>query len=221
MTDEARLTRIAAALALERASPLRIEHTVQVTSFGGVGSTAFSNHLVAHGVDLPQTPGEFPFKHQRIPPSIDEVPDGFRAIYLFGDPRNAVLSILQRGLGAGHYRALNRTAPTARELAALRNVDAFISDGRDHFKIADHATRWMEHELAFPILSVRYEALSDPEVWREVERFVGTPIGSFELRPRTSDWTALPSVQREGFEALYGELAEKLARCPDVLTVLT
>ena len=56
---------------LERSNELAVvRHTVQVTSFGGSGTTALADHLLAAGVDLPATPGYFPFKHQRIPPRV-------------------------------------------------------------------------------------------------------------------------------------------------------
>src|ERR1700748_263720 len=47
------------------ASPaaMTIRHTVQITSFGGSGTTALCNFLAEAGVDVPLTPGQFPFKH--------------------------------------------------------------------------------------------------------------------------------------------------------------
>ena len=81
-----------------------VHHRVQVTSFGGSGTTALADHLLAAGVDLPKTPGFFPFKHQRVPPPGSAVPTGFRVVYPFGDPRNAVC----RCSGAG-----SRVATTA------------------------------------------------------------------------------------------------------------
>src|SRR5258706_3632790 len=103
----------------------RVRHTVQMTSFGGSGSTAFSAHLAAAGVDLPKTPGEFPFKHQRIPPAVGDVPDSFRVIYLISDPRNAMLSIFRRGFVVGHYRGLLLEAPTPKIEKRLASLDAF------------------------------------------------------------------------------------------------
>src|SRR5918996_628142 len=69
----------------------RIRHTIQVTSFGGCGTTALYDHVAAAGLDVPKTFGQFPSKHQRIPPDPEQVPANFRVVYICGDPRNAVL----------------------------------------------------------------------------------------------------------------------------------
>jgi len=69
---------------LARAPELaEVHHRVQITSFGGSGTTALHEHLLDAGVDVPTTPGAFPFKHQRVPPASGSVPAGFRVLYPF------------------------------------------------------------------------------------------------------------------------------------------
>ena len=53
------------------------------------------------GLEIPKSPGQFPFKHYRTPPSRAEVLPGFRAIYVFGDPRDCVASLFRRDLQPG------------------------------------------------------------------------------------------------------------------------
>ena len=136
---------------LERTSdPYRITHTVQVTSFGGSGTTALCNHLLAAGVDLQPGPAQWPFKHRRQPPRADEVPDGFRVVYLIGEPRDAVLSIFRRGLQIGHYRSLHGYKPDAEVGRRLQSLETFLAAGIDDFELADHLERWMTHPDGLP-----------------------------------------------------------------------
>ena len=169
----------------------RVLHTVQVTSFGGSGSTALSAHLVAAGVDIPKTPGEFPFKHQRFPPAAADVPEGFRVLYPFADPRNAMLSIFRRSYGIGHYRGLHLRSPDAAAAARLASLDAFLAGGIDDFELEDHVERWLTPR-EYPVMFVRYESL--PRVWSTVREFVGIdrPVPCLEMHERASEWKSLP-----------------------------
>jgi hypothetical protein len=193
----------------------RIAHTVQVTSFGGSGSTALSEHLVAAGADLPKTPGEFPFKHQRFPPDAADVPAGFRVLYPFADPRNAMLSIFRRSYGLGHYRGLHLRSPAPDAAARLASLEAFLDGGVDDFGLVDHVDRWLEPR-GYAVMFVRFESL--PKVWPTVRDFVGIPLSAscLEMRARTSAWESLPRGQRRRLNQIYGRLAERLDALGDV-----
>jgi len=193
----------------------RINHTVQVTSFGGSGSTAVSEHLMAAGADLPKTPGEFPFKHQRVPPDRSEVPAGFRVLYPFTDPRNAMLSIFRRSYGLGHYRGLHMQSPPADAAERLASLDAFIEGGVDDFGLVDHVDRWLEPR-GYPVMFVRFESL--PKVWPAVRDFIGLAesVPCLELRSRSSAWESLPRGPRRRLDKIYGRLARRLDALGDV-----
>jgi hypothetical protein len=193
----------------------RVVHTVQITSFGGSGSTALSAHLAAAGVDIPKTPGEYPFKHQRFPPAAADVPAGFRVLYPYADPRNAMLSIFRRSYGIGHYRGLHLRSPDAAAAARLASVDAFLAGGVDDFELEDHVERWLApHD--YPVMFVRYERL--PRVWPTVRDFVGlsATVPCLEMRERASEWKSLPRAQRRRLNEIYGKLAHRLDALPDV-----
>src|SRR5690606_9327806 len=125
--------------------PYRIDHTVQVTSFGGSGTTALCGYLLARGVDLQKGPAQWPFKHRRFPPSADEVPDGFRVVYIVSDPRDAIVSIFRRDYQLGHYAALREEQPDDEAARRLASLDAFLDAGHDEFRLADHFARWRAH----------------------------------------------------------------------------
>jgi hypothetical protein len=120
---------------------MAIHHSVQVTSFGGSATTALYDHLAEAGVDVPRTPGQFPFKHQPVPPSPAEVPPGFRVIYLCGDPRDAVALVFRRGFQGGHYPGMRLAAPPAKAEARLTSLRQFAQIGIDDFQIETHLER--------------------------------------------------------------------------------
>ena len=194
----------------------RIDHTVQVTSFGGAGTTALCDHLLSLGVDLQKGPAQWPFKHRRTPPSTTEVPEGFRVVYLVGDPRDAVLSIFRRDYQLGHYAAMHEREPSPETRRNLASLDAFLDAGRDEFELADHLARWRAHDPGYPVMFVRYEHLA--HVWPEVAGFVGLPSSrpALATRKRRSDWRALPPERRRQLDLLYGELVRVIDGLPPV-----
>jgi hypothetical protein len=197
----------------------RITHTVQVTSFGGSGTTALCAHLLAAGVDLQPGPGQWPFKHRRQPPRRDEVPEGFRVVYLLGDPRDAVLSIFRRKFQFGHYGALHGREPDPDVAARLETIEAFAAAGVDDFALLDHVDGWMHHPEGYPVLFVRYDRLRD--AWEEMNVFVGLAPDHPYLPPRTrsSDRRVIPSPLKEQLDAMYGELARRIEALPPALLV--
>lgn len=197
----------------------RITHTVQVTSFGGSGTTALCAHLLAAGVDLQPGPGQWPFKHRRQPPRRDEVPEGFRVVYLVGDPRDAVLSIFRRNFQFGHYGALHGQVPGPEPKTRLESLETFAAAGIDDFALSDHVDGWMHHPAGYPVLFVRYDRLRD--AWEEMNVFVGLAPDHPFLPPRTraSDRRAVPSALKEQLDAMYGELARRLDSLPPALLV--
>jgi hypothetical protein len=195
----------------------QIRHRVQVTSFGGSGTTALLDHFLEAGVDAPATPGSFPFKHQRVPPANESVPPGFRVVYPYGDPRDAVVSVFRRSFQGGHYRGMRLRKPSPEAEHHLTDLEHFLDGGVDEFEMQDHFDRWFtKGPRAYPVLFVRFEDL--PQVWPTVCDFVGLPASSagLTMRPRASEWSSLPTSQRDAIDAMYGELARRLAALPPV-----
>jgi hypothetical protein len=200
---------------LQRTSdPYRITHTVQVTSFGGSGTTALCEHLLAAGVDLQPGPAQWPFKHRREPPRRDEVPKGFRVIYLVGEPRDAVLSIFRRGLQIGHYRSLNGTDPGPEARARLATLETFLAAGVDDFALADHVDGWLHHPDGYPVMFLRYQGLT--EAWDAVADFAGVARGYPPLptKSRKSNRRAIDPRRQAQLDTLYGDLAARIEAFP-------
>jgi hypothetical protein len=196
-----------------------IHHTIQVTSFGGCGTSALYDHLSAAGVDVPKTPGHAPFRHMRIPPDPKTVPAGFRVIYLYGDPRNSVLSLFRRGHGQleDAYLNLRPEPPPEAARQRLASLEAFLGAQVDELQLEDHLERWLIRERSgYPVLFLRFESL--PGTWPVVRDFVGLPpdYPPLEVRTRRSDWQSLPQPLREQIDRLYGGLARRIDDLPPV-----
>jgi hypothetical protein len=192
------------------------DHRVQITSFGGCGTTALCDHLLQAGVDLPKSPGQWPFKHMAVPPAGKSVHRPFRVVYIYGDPRNAVVSIFRRGLQSGHYRALFMREPPPDVLERLSSLETFVLEGVDDFQLADHFERWWtQHGRDYPVLFLRYETLD--ESWPRVGEFLGLPptVGSLPVTPRRSDWRGLPDPLRDRIDDMYRDLSERLDALPN------
>jgi hypothetical protein len=193
----------------------RIRHTIQITSFGGCGTTALYDHVAAAGLDVPETIGQFPFKHQRIPPDSEQVPASFRVVYICGDPRNAVLSVLRRHGAAWYYRVMRLEDPPPEAMRRLSSLESFLAAGIDDFRIEDHLERWLARKPSgYPVLCVRYETLH--QVWQRVADFIGLPSGypSLPLKRRNSDWRTLPHDARMQLDRMYGPLARRIFALP-------
>ncbi|MDQ1511971.1 MAG: hypothetical protein QOG50_3815 [Actinomycetota bacterium] len=194
-----------------------VRHHVQITSFGGSGTTALYDHLLEAGVDVPATPGSFPFKHQRVPPAPGAVPAGFRVLYPFGDPRNAVVSVFRRGFQGGHYRGMRLRKPTPEVDDRLATLEQFLAAGVDDFEMEDHFDHWYASGARdYPVLFLRFEDL--PATWPAVREFLGLrdDVECLPLRPRAIEWQDLPPIQRARVDEMYGPFARRLAALPSV-----
>ena len=200
----------------EVGDPYRIDHTVQVTSFGGAGTTALVQRFLDAGVDLQRGPAQWPFKHRRKPPTADEVPPGFRVVYVVADPRDAVLSIFRRHLQIGHYAALHGTQPGAEIRGHLASLDAFLNHGVDLFELGDHVNGWLEHPPGYEVLFIRYEHLAGR--FAEVCEFIGLEASQpgMPAHVRRSDWRSAPGRTRRRLNAIYGDLAREIDEMPPV-----
>ncbi|NNE73110.1 MAG: hypothetical protein HKN26_05555, partial [Acidimicrobiales bacterium] len=195
--------------------PYLIDHTVQITSFGGVATTALTAYLIDHGLSLPKGPGQWPFKHHRVAPQAADVPDGFRVIYVVGDPRNAVLSLFRRNYQVGHYRSMQEGAEVTAVVAeTLESLDSYLAADRDVFDIAGHVAAWRNHPPGYPVMFLRHEYLHD--VWPGVMEFVGLDRASEPLprRERASNWRDQPAEVQARLEALLGDVAREIESWP-------
>jgi hypothetical protein len=193
-----------------------ITHTLQVTSFGGSGTTALARHFVDAGLDLPASPDHWPYKHTGDPPSAAEVPEGFRVVYVYADPRDAVLSLFRRNLQQGAYRIFHwQQAPPEIE-QRLQSIAAYVSGGIDDFALQRHFDAWLRHPAGYPVLFLQFDSL--PDTWPAVRDFVGLPstYPCLEIRPRRSPLSSVEPEIATGLTAMYRGLLDRIESLPPV-----
>ncbi|MEQ8841483.1 MAG: hypothetical protein RIB98_10910 [Acidimicrobiales bacterium] len=215
----AELAHLAIAEFAAQGDPFLVRHTVQLTSFGGSGTTALTRVFVDAALDLPRGPAQWPHKHLRRPPSADAVPPGFRVVYPLSDPRDAVLSIFRRGIQEGHWRGLHSTEPDTPAPGGLADLHTFLAGGVDEFGLADHVDGWRRHPAGYPVMFVRFDRID--EAWDDLAAFVGLPEGHPRLayESRRSDWRSAAPDTRDGVDAMYGELASQIDSMPPAVVI--
>ena len=130
-------------------------------------------------------------------------------------PATPCSSLFRRNFARGHYRGLFYADPPDDVSARLGSLTAFLEAGTDDFALADHVDRWRRHPGGYQVMFVRYEHLTD--AWPDVASFVGIdPEPRLEVRPRRSDWRALPTEQRSRIDEMYGDLASRIESLPPV-----
>jgi hypothetical protein len=195
-------------------------HTVQVTSFGGAGTSMLCRFLERNGADLPQTvvPNNVekdwaPWKHMRMPPPDQWVPDDFRAIYVVSDPRNAIVSVFRRGY---QYAHVQRMDGLVEQFHPSMGLSEYLNLGIDPFQLEDHFEQWTQCDRDYPILIVKYDHLWD-RIGKIVE-FAGLPEHAKhdfpERRARSSNWRTLPECDRTKLDALLDNLAGRISELP-------
>ena len=156
-----------------------------------------------------------PWKHQRVPPSDNDVPHGFRSLYLFDNPMNAVLSVFRREYQHWHIDRINGDVEAWDESWSLED---YLEHGDDLFRLSDHFNQWSTADRSYPILLLRFDALWDrlPEVFA----FLGLAtslMGDFPGRKeRSSDWTTESDSIQQGLREMYGDLHREIADAPDL-----
>lgn len=202
-----------------KGDPFLIRHRVQITSLGGSGTTALTKAFIDGGLELPPGPGQWPHKHLRRPPTVAEVPDGFRVVYPVGDPRDAVLSIFRRGIQGGHWSGLTVVEDhdePPRPPASLETFETFMAAGVDEFDLEGHLDAWWDHPPGYPVMFLRFDLIE--EAWDDLVEFVGLPssVAPIRYESRQSDWRSADPDVRTFLDRLYGGLAARIEALPAV-----
>jgi hypothetical protein len=211
--------------------PLAGEGPLHVVSAGGVGSKQIVTWLMG---DLPAEVRSRAHSHRRIPPV--SLRSGERCIYVFGDPRNAVLSIFNRrqrrhqghgfevvnpvrdnpapGFAMLHARNLESDPG---EMTADWDLAKYLEKQYDAFRLEEHFDFWLSAETPYEVVFVRYETL-----WLHAEAlgaYLGVSATPPTFRTRTSDWRSLDDVQRPRMDKLHGPFARRLEALPDIFRI--
>lgn len=180
--------------------------------------------LQGNGADIPQTGDCFPWKHQLSPPPDSRTPAGFRAIYLYSDPRNIVLSVFRRNIQHCHLERMGQVSrrfgipverparnPDSWKLQDLLNLES------DPFRIQEQFLNWTKAKRDYPIMIVQFDSLWSrlPELFS----FTGLPtqkMNSFpERRKRHSRWQDLEAEGKKRLNGMYEDIVQQVGEYPD------
>lgn len=209
------------------------DHADYVVSCGGGGSKLFAKFLHP---DLSKTQINTYHLHDRDPAGIPV--DGRNHIYLFSDPRDAILSFFKRR-AQRHDRhdffarpedAAMRARPdpdwVIKHLKNLGGDPASIDPDwdlddylrqatQDVFGLEAHLDNWRRAAQDRPVLFVRYETLWQHE--DALKALLGRPQAHLPtFIPRTADWRSEPALTQHGLDRLMGGLAARLNALPDI-----
>lgn len=209
-----------------------IGHRIQVTSFGGSGTTMLRNWLVENGASLPQEHDSGIWKHLPVPPTRDtyQIPEGFRVIYLIGDPVESLLSVFGRKYHMWHaVRMQSHSRWPSRFLLEDYPVEPtwgmkeFLNLNQDCFGIHDHFAAWTttpKRARDYPIMVLKYDKIWEhlPEL-AEFLDFSMDAMASFPARRTRSHKEPALEKGRHTLNSLYGKLADTIEAYPDCMVI--
>ena len=188
----------------------REEPDLYIFSYGGCGTRTFFEFVRAR-LKLNSQPH---VHYGRI----EDVPAGKRALYLYGDPRDAVLSFLgrqEKDDATFVNRHLENLDVSCKKMPSL---DAYVHTGRDVFELEHHFKRYVYNEnRRCELMVVRFE-----EIWdhlNEVLDYVGLAdqVDKFPpLRDRRSKQDTLDPQILEALNAYMASLLEMQKSLPPV-----
>ncbi len=174
-------------LILETFFPYRFKYLV--ASFGGSCTSMFIRFLnPQYSTVTNRMYYHLELKHVRTAPT--NLKHNFKAVYLFGNPMNVVLSIFRRNLQEVHFRNIFGNSKRYTPLS----FDEFIRNGKDIFDLEGHFDNWTKStrkERHYSILLLKSETM-----WKHLPQifdFLEIPrdrINKFpKFEKRNSNWT--------------------------------
>lgn len=214
----------------------KIKHDIQISSYGGVGTTLFYNFLKEQGFNIPVEGDWGKWKHMRSPPLNSEyrIKSGFKAIYLFSNPMNSIISIFERGFQIWHLERMGQKPHEVHErftvdeylkkykkFAAFRTLKTYLDQGKDFYGYEEHFRNWTrcsKEKRDYPIMIIKYET-----IWNHLEEifnFLGMPLSeifNFPLeKKRNADWQKQTKEIKEKLYNIYGSLYEETKKFPEI-----
>ena len=189
-----------------------------INSYGGSFTSAlikylnpkyenYTNHMWYH----------LELKHKISPPV--DISHNFKAIYIYGDPRDALISIYSRKLQNIHY--LN-TFQKKKKLP--KTIEAFLDDEVDYFKFLEHHINWTKKSYCkrnFEILVIDYR-----KIWnykKEILDFLELPNEMLHAFPkkmeRKSSYKKLSSNYQKKINLIFKKLLNIIEKTPDFIVI--
>lgn len=202
-------------------------YDVIVVSYGGSGTTFLIDFLKRHTTINSPNSLEDGIKHIISPQH--PVLDGKivnKAIYIYGDPIDATLSLFRRDFVKYMIPKINsRHHCDGASLISYRDSNVrnisyrdYLTNGEDELSFQEHWTNWNNEHVDFPILFIKFDAIHDHV--EDILKFLDLPLHLAKDFPpkktRSSDLKKLPEDELVALQRIYGALQEDMARQPDL-----
>jgi|GEM_PF-61610 len=190
---------------------------VIICSSGGVGTSFFMDFVQKY--KYINSPSDIDgLKHLDQPPT-GKTKQNFKALYIFGDPLNAVVSLFRRNYQQPHSCKLLANYLDIEPIARYCSLEEYVNEGIDRLKLEQHFDNWSNAQVNYPIMLVKYETMWEhlPEIFD----FLEIPTSEIEelekeRKERESDWIKLPEETKDKLSAMYGKFSEKVANFEEI-----
>ncbi len=190
------------------------EMEILVTSGGGVGTTFVIDFLSKYKV-CNNRDDKDGFKHRDRPtPSPNR---DFKAIYVFGNPINAIYSLFRRKYHHEESYKLLQAHPSMEPIPLEMTLDEYAAAGVDRFQFESHFHNWNTKYYQYPVMFIRYE-----KIWENLEPlldFVGIPFSEMDAFPekkeRKTQLDEIPEETKANMRKMYGKFHDYLESQPD------
>jgi hypothetical protein len=188
-----------------------------VCSYGGAGTTFFMQFLEQYKkVNSPVNKDGL--KHIDRPPSLTNL-SNFKALYMFGDPLNALISLFQRNYQSPHSHKLLVNYPDIKPISRNCTLADYLEEGVDKFKLEQHFDNWVNAKKTYPIMFVKYE-----KMWENLEEifdFLEIPFSCIKQlkkirKSRNSNSQVLSKEMKDKLYSMYGKFAQKVSNYDDI-----
>jgi len=201
----------------------KINHKVQITSFGGTGTTFLISFFKEKGLYLPKEADCGIWKHMRLPPTKENfvIPDRFRVLYVTGNPLQSILSLFRRNLQGYHIERIgckDSNWPKSLEMGTYPpkwGLNEYLEYEKDLYRMEEHFDNWTtssRKRRGYPILIVKYDSIW--ENLKEIFDFLGLSKSLIKDFPKRKT-RVIENIEYSerilrNLDKIYGDFVEKV-----------
>lgn len=181
-----------------------------VASHGGCGTNMLVNFLDNY-IKIKTPTWHTVLCHYPTPIQFNNPPPNFKAIYIYGDPCESIISQFRRDQNMTNISKINNKN-IIQTHKSMTNLNDYIEYGKDWFGINHQVERWLTTPVNYPILFLRYD-----QIHQNVENilnFLELPLelkDKFpEYHPRKSKMDILTNEQQIKFRKMYSTTMNKM-----------
>lgn len=176
-----------------------------LSSIGGVSSSVLFDFLASklkHSTENRFPQGQSKWKHSLYPPVS---PSLKKAIFVFGDPRIAVMSIIRRDISMVHLK--NKGLPHYRF-----TLKELLEQERDPLRTYEHMNNWFSGSKQYPIFCVSAENIESSFMdiceYFEIELADSNEIPTIKKQKSQEVFDALPSADQSRLNDILREATD-------------